>query len=55
LSAALEADCDGHDPDRLHTAVASSWQESSCASADDLAELIRRELEVASGHRSRAV
>jgi hypothetical protein len=54
-SAALEADCDGHDADRLHMAVSSSWQESSYASADDLAELIRRELEVASGHRSRAV
>jgi hypothetical protein len=54
-SAALEADCDGHDPDRLHMAVAASWRESACAGADDLAELIRRELEVASGHRSRAV
>jgi hypothetical protein len=54
-SAALEADCDGDDPDRLHTAVARSWPESSCSSASDLAELIRRELEVASGHRSRAV
>jgi hypothetical protein len=54
-SAALEADYDGEDPDRLHTAVARSWPESSCSSAYDLAELIRRELEVASGHRSRAV
>lgn len=53
-SAALEADSDA-DPDRLHTAVATSWPESSCTSADHLAELIRRELEVASGHRSRAV
>jgi hypothetical protein len=54
-SAALEADCDGDDPDRLHAAVARSWLESSGSSAHDLAELIRRELEVASGHRSRAV
>ena len=54
-SDALGADCDGDDPDRLHMAVASSWPDSSSASADDLAELIRRELEVASGHRSRAV
>jgi hypothetical protein len=54
-SAALEADCDSHDPDRLHAAVAKSWHESACSSAGDLAELIRRELEVASGHRSRAV
>jgi hypothetical protein len=54
-SAALEADCDGHDPDRLHMAVGTTWPDSSCASAHDLAELIRRELEVASGHRSRAV
>jgi hypothetical protein len=54
-SAALEADCDGHDPDRLHLAVASSWPDSEGETADDLAELIRRELEVASGHRTRAV
>ena len=54
-SAALEADCDGDDPDRLHLAVAASWPRSACATADDLAELIRRELEVASGHRSRAL
>jgi hypothetical protein len=54
-SEALEADCDGHDPDRLHMAVATSWPGSSCICADDLAELIRRELEVASGHRSRAI
>jgi hypothetical protein len=54
-SAALEADCNGQDPDRLHMAVATSWPESACATADDLAELIRRELEVASGHRTRAV
>jgi len=52
--AALEADYDGDDPGRLHTAVARSWPESSCSSAHDLAELIRRELQVASGHRSRA-
>ena len=54
-SAALEADCDDHDADRLHMAVARSWPESACSSADDLAELILRELEFASGHRSRAV
>jgi hypothetical protein len=54
-SAAVEADCNGNDPDRLHRAVAASWPESACATADDLAELIRRELEVASGHRTRAV
>lgn len=54
-SAALEADCDGDDPDRLHLAVASSWPDTACATAGDLGELIRRELEVASGHRSRAV
>jgi hypothetical protein len=54
-SAALEADCDGGDPDRLHLSVASSWPESGCDTADGLAELIRRELEVASGHRSHAV
>lgn len=53
--AALEADSNGDDPDRLHIAVATSWPESACATADDLAELIRRELEVASGHRTRAV
>jgi hypothetical protein len=53
-SAALEADDDSDDPDRLHMAVATSWVESACATADDLAELIRRELEVASGHRSHA-
>ena len=54
-SAALEADCDGDDPDRLHLAVAASWPDSAGATAADLAALIRRELEVASGHRSRAV
>jgi hypothetical protein len=54
-SAALKADSGEHDPDRLHRAVAGTWPESSCATAGDLAELIRRELEVASGHRSRAV
>jgi hypothetical protein len=52
--AALEADCDG-DPDRLYLSVASSWRESGCDTADGLAELIRRELEVASGHRANAV
>jgi hypothetical protein len=36
-------------------AVASSWPDSACSTAHDLADLIRRELEVASGHRSRAV
>ena len=46
---------EGDDPDRLHLAVSMSWPGSSCATAADLAELIRRELEVASGHRSRAV
>jgi hypothetical protein len=54
-SAALEADSDGRDQDRLHAAVAASWPESSCSTAGDLAELVRRQLEVASGHRSRAV
>jgi hypothetical protein len=54
-STALDADCDGDDPDRLHLSVAASWTESACATAGDLGELIRRELEVASGHRSRAI
>jgi hypothetical protein len=54
-SAVLDADCDGQDADRLDAAVATSWPESACSTAEDLAELIRRELEVASGHRSRAV
>jgi hypothetical protein len=54
-SAVMEADCDGDDPDRLHLAVASSWPDTGCETAEDLAELIRRELEVASGHRSRAI
>lgn len=54
-SAALEADCNGDDPDRLHLAVAASWPDSGGATADDLTELIRRELEVASGHRTRAI
>jgi hypothetical protein len=53
-SAALEADSGDQDPHHLHVAVATSWPVSPCATADDLAELIRRELEVASGHRSRA-
>jgi hypothetical protein len=52
---ALAADCDGHDPDRLHLAVASSWPGSGGETTEDLADLIRRELEVASGHRTRAV
>jgi hypothetical protein len=52
---ALGAGCDSDDPDRLHMAVASSWPDSACSTAHDLAGLIRRELEVASGHRSRAV
>ena len=54
-SDALTADCDGHDPDRLHLAVAASWPGSGGDTTDDLAELIRRELQVASGHRTRAV
>jgi hypothetical protein len=54
-SAALQADSGDQDAHRLHRAVAASWPDSSCATAGDLAELIRRELEVASGHRSRAV
>jgi hypothetical protein len=54
-SDALGADCDSDDPDRLHMAVASSWPDSACATAHDLAALMRRELEVASGHRSSAV
>jgi hypothetical protein len=53
--AALKTDCDGGDPDRLHVAVAASWPDSGCDTADGLADLIRRELEVASGHRSHAV
>jgi hypothetical protein len=53
--AALAADCDGDDPDRLHLAAASSWPGSGGTTAQDLAELIRRELEVASGHRTRAI
>jgi hypothetical protein len=54
-SDALGADCDSDDPDRLHMAVAASWPDSACATAHDLADLMRRELEVASGHRSSAV
>jgi hypothetical protein len=54
-NAALVADCDGADPDRLHLAMAASWPASGGETSDDLAELIRRELEVASGHRTRAV
>ena len=54
-NAALTADCDGDDPDRLHLAVAASWPGSGSDTSEELAELIRRELEVASGHRSRAV
>ena len=52
---ALAADCDGDDPDRLHLAVATSWPGSGGDTSESLAELIRRELEVASGHRTRAV
>jgi hypothetical protein len=54
-SAALKADCDGDDPDRLYLAVAASWPSSGGDTSEDLAGLIRRELEVASGHRTRAV
>jgi len=53
--AVLTADCDRDDPDRLHIAVAASWPGSGGSSAEDLAELIRRELGVASGHRTRAL
>lgn len=53
--AALQGDSDGDDPDRLHLAVAASWPESGCDTAEGLADLIRRELEVASGHRSHAI
>jgi hypothetical protein len=52
---ALQADGDGGDPGRLHVAVAASWRDSGCDSAEGLADLIRRELEVKSGHRSHAV
>jgi len=52
---ALAADCDGDDPDRLYLATASSWPQSGGETTEDLADLIRRELEVASGHRNRAV
>jgi hypothetical protein len=54
-SSALTADCDGDDPHRLYLAVAASWPGSGGATAGELAELVRRELEVASGHRTRAV
>jgi hypothetical protein len=54
-SDALVADCDGGDPDRLHLAVAASWPASGGDTSEDLADLIRRELEVASGHRSHAI
>jgi hypothetical protein len=53
--AALRADFDTDDPDRLHQTVAASWPDSGCDTAEGLAKLIRRELEVASGHRSRAI
>jgi hypothetical protein len=53
--AALAVDCEEGDADRLHRAVAASWRTSSGETAHDLAALIRRELAVASGHRSRAV
>jgi hypothetical protein len=51
-AAALEADCDDGDPDRLFLTVAARWPETEGETASDLAEVIRRELEVASGHRS---
>jgi hypothetical protein len=51
---ALEADCGDDDPDRLFLTVAARWPDSEGETAGDLAELIRRELEVASGHRSPA-
>ncbi|MFL5893445.1 MAG: hypothetical protein ACJ75I_11995 [Solirubrobacterales bacterium] len=54
-SGALTADCDGDDPDRLYLAVAASWPSSGGDTSEDLADLIRRELEVASGHRTRAI
>lgn len=53
--AALAADGDGDDPDRLYLATASSWPQSGGETTDDLTDLIRRELEVASGHRNRAI
>lgn len=53
-TATLEADCDGSDPDRLFLTVATRWPDSEGETASDLAEVIRRELEIASGHRSRA-
>jgi hypothetical protein len=53
-AAALEADCDGDDADRLFLTVAARWPDSEGETASDLAELIRRELEIASGHRSPA-
>jgi hypothetical protein len=52
--AALEADYNG-DPDRLYLSVGASWPDSGQDTAEGLAELIRRELEVASGHRVHAV
>ena len=52
--AALAVDCEDDDADRLHRAVAASWHPSGGETAYDLAELIRRELAVASGHRTRA-
>jgi hypothetical protein len=54
-TAALAADCEADDADRLHLAVAASWPRSGGRTAADLGELIRRELEVASGHRTSAV
>jgi hypothetical protein len=54
-NAALASDCDDEDPDRLHLAVAASWPGGGGATSEALAELIRRELEVASGHRTRAI
>lgn len=53
-NAALTSGCDGDDPDRLYLAVAASWPSCGGDTSESLAELIRRELEVASGHRTRA-
>ncbi len=46
-SAALAADPGGDDPDRLYLAVAASWPAAGGDTSEDLAQLIRRELEVA--------
>lgn len=52
---ALQGDRDGDDASRLYLATAARWPDCEGETADDLAELIRRELEVASGHRSPAL